>query len=37
LVRLSELATPDIRFVDPFNDVTGIAPLRASSRSCSSI
>ncbi len=28
LARLPELVTPDIHFVDPFNDVTGIAPLR---------
>lgn len=28
LVRLPELVAPDIHFVDPFNDVTGIAPLR---------
>ena len=28
LARLPELVPPDIHFVDPFNDVTGIAPLR---------
>jgi len=28
LARPPELVTPDIHFVDPFNDVTGIAPLR---------
>lgn len=29
LDRLSEFAAPDIRFKDPFNDVTGIDPMRA--------
>ena len=28
LARLPELVTPDVHFVDPFNDITGIAPLR---------
>jgi hypothetical protein len=28
LARLTELVTPEIHFVDPFNDVTGIEPMR---------
>ena len=28
LARLPELVTPDVHFVDPFNDITGVAPLR---------
>jgi steroid delta-isomerase len=28
LARLPDLATPEIHFVDPFNDVTGIEPMR---------
>jgi steroid delta-isomerase len=29
LDRLDDLASPDLRFVDPFNDVSGRAPVKA--------
>ena len=28
LAKLSQFVTPDVRFIDPFNDITGVNALR---------